>query len=132
MNQPEICLNLWYVRDEEGFIYSLRARAYLLEGSDKDKLNELQRLSTTDYLIARAFPIPARLGINGKPIFHESAFITFDKIGLFEDAINTLQSELPAQTPFDIPAQPLVCFTPLLGDDDGNIRVKIDEVTRRK
>ena len=36
MNQPEICLNLWYVRDEEGFIYSLRAQAYFLEGSDDD------------------------------------------------------------------------------------------------
>ena len=128
MNQPEICLNLWYVRDEEGFIYSLRARAYLLEGNDSDKLRELQRHSKTDYLIARAFPIPARLGINGNPIFHESVFITFDKIKLFEDAINTLQSELPAQTPFDISDQPLVCFTPLIGDDDGNISLKIDEI----
>lgn len=30
-------------------------------------------------------------------------------------------NELPSQTPFDIPANPLVCITPLLGDDNDNI-----------
>lgn len=127
MNQPEICLNLWYVRDEDGFIYSLRARAYLLEGSERENLRELQRLSRTDYLIAKAFPIPAQYSINGIPVFHIAALEQIRKTDLFVDAIAALQSELPAQTPFDIPDQPLVCITPLLGDDDGNISLKIDE-----
>jgi len=128
MNQPEICLNLWYVRDEQGFIYSLRARAYFLEGNDKDKLKELQRLSKTDYLIAKAFPIPQRYQLDEVGVFvvHGLQLLP-NKTALFEDAIQFLQSELPAQTPYDIPDQPLVCVTPLLGDDDGNISFKIDE-----
>ena len=28
MNFREVILNLWYVRDEEGMIYSLRVKAY--------------------------------------------------------------------------------------------------------
>jgi hypothetical protein len=129
MNQPEICLNLWYVRDEEGFIYSLRARAYFLEGSDDDKLRELQRLSLVDYLIAKAFPIPQRYQLDKTGVFVVRGLqILPTKTALFEDAIQFLQSEMPFQTPFDIPDKPLVCITPLIGDDDGNISLKIDEI----
>lgn len=127
--QPEIILNLWYVCDDMGFIYSLRARAYFVVGTDEEKMNELQKHSQTDYLIARAFSIPARYHINGQAVYHKAAFDLLDSpVDLFREAINTLQNELPSQTPFDIPSKPVVCFTPLLGDDFGNIRPKIDEV----
>ena len=73
MNQPEIILNLWYVCDEWGFIYSLRARAYIGMGSDEEKLAMLQKFAQVDYLIARIFTIPAKFRIDGELIYHKDA-----------------------------------------------------------
>jgi hypothetical protein len=128
MNQPEITLNLWYVGDELGIIYSLRARAYIGEGSDGEKLEDLRKHAGVDYLIAKAFPIPAKFYTNGQPIFHKTALAAINPVELFEEAISFLQSELPVQTSLDIPTSPLVCFTWLMGDDDGNVGPTIDEV----
>ena len=131
MNQPEIILNLWYVCDEWGFIYSLRARTYIGTGSDEEKLALLQKFAQVDYLIARMFTIPVKFRIDGKLIYHKDALnLMPSPIAFFEEAIKTLQNDLPVQTPLDIPAKPLVCLTPLLGDDAGNIRPIIDEVKR--
>jgi hypothetical protein len=128
MNEPEITLNFWYVSDDLGIIYSLRARAYMGLGSEKEKLEDLRKHAAVDYLIAKAFPIPVRFRTNGQPILHRAALAVINPIELFEDAIKFLQSELPSQTPQDIPASPLACFTWLLGDDDGNISPMIDAV----
>lgn len=128
---PEIILNLSYVHDDMGLIYSLRARCYLATGSDEEKLALLQRLGETDYLIAQVFPIPER--------FHTS-FVTSDsgqRVGvvqrnalelvggleeLFQDVYREMEKQLPAQTQMKIPQDPLVCITPLLGDDSGQVR----------
>ena len=56
--KPEIILNLWYVYDDLGFIYHLRARCYVRSGSDEEKLEFLRRCAETDYMIAQVFPIP--------------------------------------------------------------------------
>ena len=118
----EIILNLWYVVDNLGYIYSLRARAYIGEGTDEEKLEYLRDHATKDYLIARIFPIPQKYHIEGKPIFHKAGLDLMEPIDLFSEAIETLQRDLPSQTPMDIPTKPLVCITPLFGDDRGNIR----------
>jgi hypothetical protein len=123
----EITLNLWYVIDDLGFIYSLRARAYIGQGSDEEKLEQLQSLASTDYLIARIFPIPKKYHIHGQPFFHKSGLDLMETIDLFQEAIEALQSDLPSQTPLDIPDKPLVCITPLFGNDDGDIRPFISD-----
>jgi len=38
LENREVIVNLWYVRDEEGVIYSLRVKAYVGAGSDAEKL----------------------------------------------------------------------------------------------
>jgi hypothetical protein len=63
MENAEIILNLWYIHDDTGIIYSLRARAYVGTGTDDEKLTMLDRLANVDYLIARPFPIPERFHI---------------------------------------------------------------------
>ncbi len=110
-----------------GIIYSLRARAYIGEGNDKEKLEELRKHASVDYLIAKAFPIPTKFHTNGQPIFLAAALPAINRVELFEEAINFLQSELPAQTKLDIPTMPLTCFTWLIADDDGNIKPQINE-----
>ena len=125
---PEIILNLWYVVDDLGVIYTLRVRAYIMDGTDETKLEYLRTMANFDYLIARIFSIPKRFQIRGQAIFHNAALdMMSSPVELFEEAIQTLQNELPAQTPYDIPDQPLVCITPLFGDDEGHIHLMIDE-----
>lgn len=60
MGSQEIILNLWYVIDDEGLIYSLRARCYVHSGTDDEKLAFLQSVAETDYLVAQTFEIPER------------------------------------------------------------------------
>lgn len=56
----EIVLNLWYLRDEEGIVYSLRARAYVCQGTHDQKLSFLKERAQYDYLVADSFVIPER------------------------------------------------------------------------
>jgi len=129
-DDPEIILNLWYVYDDMGIIYSLRARAYLGFGTDEEKLAFLQQFARTDYLIAQPFPIPDRLQmklVEGTekrklPVVPKQAV---DALGgayvLFEEVFLQLEKQMPAQTRLTIGKNPLVCITPLLGDNKNNI-----------
>jgi hypothetical protein len=131
---PEIILNLWYVHDDEGVIYSLRARAYVAMGSDEEKLHLLQRHATLDYLIATPFPVPERFhttfieldGNKKMPVALRSAIeATVGLQNIFEDVFVAMEKALPAQTKLSIGTDPLVCITPVLGNDDGALRVNI-------
>lgn len=128
--EQEIIANLWYVMDEDGYIYSLRARLYIAEGREENKLKMLLGLAEKDYLIAKPFPVPKDLktivlepeGEYTFPVIHIN--IVKDLGGpeiLFEEAYDILESELPIQTELIIPEDPLVVITPLQSDDNGNI-----------
>lgn len=130
MNDREVVLNLWYVRDEEGIIYSLRVKAYLIEGTDEEKLAFLQERARLDYLIAEPFEIPERfhlttgVGRNAKrmPVAHVNMLETLDsRIALFEDAFKTIENRFPAQSDLNIPQDPVVCSTPLMQNKLGII-----------
>ena len=126
--EPEIILNLWYVLDNEGIIYSLRARAYVISGSDEAKTSFLKSFADQDYLIAKPFPIPERFhltllnsdGTRKKyPVTNTKILRSLpNRVDLFEDAIKVLESEFPAQTKLEIPQDPVVCITPLFGDEN--------------
>lgn len=131
MSSPEIIMNLWYVIDDEGLIYSLRARCYVHSGTDEEKLAFLKGHSETDYLIAQPFPVPEGFHVHlvggdkeqQIPVASYSAVReTVPFISLFEDAIQAMQKQLPAQTKLNIGSDPLVCVTALLGDENGNMR----------
>ena len=126
MASSEVVLNLWYVRDEEGVIYSLRAKAYMVEGSDEAKLAFLQARAALDYLIAEPFPVPARFHLNiggtRMPVGHVAMLSGLDSpIALFEDAIEVLEDRFPEQSAIEMPQDPLVCTTPLAQDANGVI-----------
>ena len=126
----EVIVNLWYVRDREGLIYSLRAKAYVAIGSEEEKLKFLQERACLDYLIAEPFEVPRRFHVHvagiGEsahlPVGHVAMLETLDSpIALFEDALREIENRFPAQSRLKIPANPLVCTTPLMADEDGNI-----------
>ena len=127
----EIGVNLWYVHDENGIIYSLRAKAYVVGGTDNEKLDFLQQRALLDYLIAQPFAILERfhitVGIGQEsqvmPVAHLAMLASLSSpIALFEDALKVLEHRMPAQSEIDIPQDPLVCTTPLLQDEHGTIR----------
>jgi len=127
----EIILNLWYVHDDNGFIYSLRARCYVGSGTDEEKLTLLRRFAQTDYLIAQPFPIPERFHTtivegNTQKKMGVVHLESLEPLGgaqiLFEEAFVALERQLPAQTNLSIGQDPLICITPLLADDNGQIR----------
>jgi hypothetical protein len=131
---PEIIFNLWYVYDDMGLIYSLRARAYVGEGSDPEKLGLLRRFAETDYLIARPFEVPqsfsSRIVDGGSSVDARvvPTAVLRDSdhpIALFEEALQALEAEIPAQTKLAMPRTPLVCITPLFGAEDGSIEPRV-------
>jgi hypothetical protein len=137
LTDPEIILNLWFVQDREGIIYSLRARAYVGVGSEQDKLSLLRRFASIDYLIARPFPVPEAFHTHFPesdvimPVAYRKPLDLFSgPLDIFEHAIRALNDEIPSQTKLEIPRSPLVCITTLVGDDAESIRPVI-EGTRR-
>lgn len=126
MASSEVVLNLWYVRDDEGVIYSLRAKAYVVEGSDEEKLAFLQARAALDYLIAESFSVPERfhlkVGDTRMPVGHVAMLHSLDSpIALFEDAVRVLEDRFPAQSNLAVPQDPLVCTTPLVQNEAGVI-----------
>jgi hypothetical protein len=135
----EIIANLWYIHDDQGTIYSLRGRLYLASGSDAEKLAVLRGYADVDYLIARPFPIPERLHttfvLGGEHrklavVNRDSLPLLGGEMVLFEEVLQELERQLPAQTPFKISQSPLVCITPLLGTDDGAIKPSFTKRSR--
>jgi hypothetical protein len=134
LENREIIVNLWYVRDEEGIIYSLRVKAYVDAGSDAQKLKFLQQRALLDYLIAEPFEIPRRFHVqigSGRdskvmPVAHISMLETLDSpIALFEDALKVIESRFPAQSQLGIPQDPLACTTPLMQNKKGVIEPRV-------
>lgn len=129
-NNFEVILNLWYVHGDDDLIYSLRVRPYIGGGSDEDKLSFLQEMAKINYLIAQPFPIPTQFHVtvssflkkNKMPVAARKTFPSVESmIVLFEDSIKEVEKGFPVQSNVSISQNPIVCITPLRGDDKGNI-----------
>lgn len=135
----EIIANLWYLMDNKGFIYSLRAKLYVHNGNDEEKLKFLKERAINDYLVAQPFLLPQKYNITfisdvmekKLPVIH---ITSINAVGgpqlLFEEAYNILEKQLPAQTKLTIPKDPLIVITPLIAGEEGNIKIKIDKRQR--
>jgi hypothetical protein len=129
----EAIFNLWYIYDLKGFIYELRGRMYLGQGSDELKLSLLKQFCNSDFIIAKKFNLPASFNTSfydtnsglsiGKNVIHyyDLGSITNGNTSIiFEDVFKYFQSELPSESQLIIPVNPLVIITPLI-NENGNI-----------
>ncbi len=139
MGSREVVVNLWYVINDEGLIYSLRAKVYVVKGSDEEKLKFLQQRASLDYLIAEPFEIPKRFHIRIgtgprseiMPIAHLASLeVLSSPIALFEDALKVIEGRFPSQSQIDIPQEPLVCTTPLMQNEHKAIEPQFSKQTR--
>lgn len=139
LDNREVIVNLWYVIDEEGLIYSLRVKTYVGKGSNEEKLKFLQQRASLDYLIAEPFEIPqrfhVRIGTRPRsaimPVAHLTSLdVLSSPIALFEDALKVIEGRFPSQSQIDIPQEPLVCTTPLMQNEYGVIEPRFSKQTR--
>jgi hypothetical protein len=102
-NEPEIILNLWYVQDDDGSIYCLRAKAYVASGAESEELALLKVCADVDHPIAKLLPVHVEGPVEGKatmvPVGHISMFgLPRSPIAPWEDAICQLEPGLRPQT----------------------------------
>ncbi len=57
----ELCFNIWYYLEPDQTISALAAKAYLLEGSEKEKADVLRSLSRHDFKTVPAYELPANV-----------------------------------------------------------------------
>lgn len=131
-DDAEIVANLWYVIDDQGFIYSLRVMVYVTTGNEEQKLSFLRSREYLDYMVARPFPVPERFwnrfvdpedgqATTYPVVHHHSAAVLGGVDQLFFEALDRVGSDLPAQTQLEIPESPLVNVTALYGVEGGRI-----------
>jgi hypothetical protein len=138
MDNIEVGVNFWYVRDEEGIIYSLRLKSYVLKGIEKEKISFLRDRALLDYLIAEPFSVPKSFHIsignaNKKmPVGHIAMLSTLDSpIAIFEDALRQVEARFPAQSEIEIPQEQLLfTMTPLLRNSKGIIEPFYSKIKR--
>jgi len=138
MDNVEVGVNFWYVRDEEGIIYSLRLKSYVLKGTEEEKISFLRDRALLDYLIAEPFSVPKSFHIsignaNKKmPVGHIAMLSTLDSpIAIFEDALRQVEARFPAQSEIEIPQEQLLfTMTPLLRNSKGIIEPFYSKIKR--
>jgi hypothetical protein len=130
-DSAEIVCACWYVHDEDGLIYSLRAQLYIATGTESDKRAFLESRAYRDYLVARVFSIPERFHLQvlepggskvTQPIAHLEALVSSGGLDqLFFEALTALNQDLPAQTRLEIPESPLLLIRALTVDAAGDV-----------
>lgn len=128
----EIILNLWYIYDDTGMCFGLRARAYIATGTEREKLDLLHLLAGSDWRSATVYPIPKQFcvvrpdGVILEGLFDlRAAGAIGGMITLFEPAIRQIQAELPRDCRLTIPNDPLTCLTPLYMNDDSSMEARV-------
>ena len=123
-NEPEVIVNLWYVGDKTGLLISLKGRAYVATGSDKEKLSFLNERALFDFMIAEDFPLPLWLKTHiGDKTYNTAYYKQIISMGmeatLFENCMVKLEEQFSKLNGLSISKQPLICVTPLwMGDDN--------------
>lgn len=142
LNNPEVALNLWAYTDGEGYILRLAGKAYVVDGSDEEKLAQLHSLSATDFLSATWQKVPENFTItnaegremhgvaHASMISDESAHSV-----LFRLLIDELERLLPEQVrsfegtyvPYrpELPESPLCVTTLVMEYDDGRLEAML-------
>jgi len=136
LDNPEVVLNLWVYADDDGTVLRVAGRAYVLCGTEKEKLAQLRRLAASDFLAAKWQKVPDNFTLhhtNGqslKGIANLSGLSdSVAHSALFKLVIKEAEEDLPQQLrsirakyePFfmKLPKEPLCVTTVVIEREDG-------------
>lgn len=133
----EIIFNFWYVMDKKGYIYELRARMYITDGTDQEKTAFLKKFAKRDYIIAEEFLLPEKYAtaffdtdqdIKIPLVHYNDAKNIIGFENLFEEIYAYFEEQLPADSEYKIPKDQLRVITPIRTDlDDRLIPITSDD-----
>lgn len=141
----ELVANIWPVVDSSsGLIHRFAARAYVMNAPNVVISSTLRSLASTDYVLARQFPIPPLFEVvseHGKLQGAASVdLFNQHQPEILEEALRTMEAEMPKLhgvgmdsegKPFhqritvSFPQDPYLVVTFLIEDADGNLHVQI-------
>lgn len=137
LNNPEVVANLWIYSDEAGYVARIAGKAYVLDGTDTEKLSVLRQLARTDFLSAEWIPIPENfgvIGVDGERLRYAQLSILSDENAkgiLVGPMLEKLAASLPEQLrevegeyePFtmQMPEAPLTILTTVVEYPDGRL-----------
>jgi len=136
LDNPEVVLNLWVYADDDGTVFRVAGRAYVLCGTEKEKLAQLRCLAASDFLAAKWQKVPDNFTLqhtNGQslkgvanlsdlrdPVAHSA---------VFKLVIKEAEQDLPQQLRsiraeyesfvMKIPKEPLYVTTVVIEREDG-------------
>lgn len=136
LDNPEVVLNLWAYSDDDGTVLRVAGRAYVLCGSEREKLSRLRELSLSDFLAAKWQKVPDNFSVH-----HTSGQILRGVASvsqlrdpqahsvLFEPVMKVAEEDLPDQVRsvrgdyesfrMKLPADPLCVTTIVIEREDG-------------
>lgn len=137
LSNPEVVANLWVYADEAGYIARVAGKAYVLDGTDREKLDLLQRLAATDFLCAEWMAVPENFGViepNGERLRYAQLSILSDeytKSVLVGPLLEKLATSVPNQLrevngeyrsfTLTMPEAPLTVLTVVIEYPDGRL-----------
>ena len=139
----ELVANLWPIVDSQSqLILRFAVRAYAMDAPDSVIASTLKSLASTDFVLARQFPVPKFFTFqteHGKlPGAVSVQNFNFMQSAIIEDAIAALNDELPIlhgvgvddggkpfenRIPVSFPAEPYLVVTFLIEDTAGNLNI---------
>lgn len=137
LNNPEVVANIWVYADEAGYLGRVAGKAYVLDGSDREKLELLRRLAATDFLCAEWMPIPENFGViepDGERLRYAQLSVLSDEYSksvLVGPLLEKLASSVPEQLQevngeyrcfrLQMPEAPLTVLTVVIEHPDGRL-----------
>lgn len=143
LRDAEVVANLWVYADEAGYVARVAGKAYVLDGTDSEKLALLRQLAATDFLSAEWVPIPENFGVispSGERLRYAQLSLLSDEYAksvLVGPLLEKLASSLPKQLrqvddeyePFvmQMPEAPLTVLTIVIEHADGRLVPMVNE-----
>ncbi|WP_334119777.1 hypothetical protein [Limnobacter sp.] len=137
LKTPEVVANLWVCADEDGYVARLAGRTYVLDGTDREKLDLLKLLAATDFLSAEWMPIPENFGLigpDGERLGYAQLSVLSDEYSkslLVGPLLERLAATLPEQLHeidgeyrqfrLEMPEAPLTVLTVVVERPDGQL-----------
>lgn len=132
---PEVCLNLWYVIDGRSqLVHVLYARAYVLAGSDEEKMETLQRLARYDFTEAKSYRPNSGVDASGDGVACQTVTpyaVMLEPLRVFAEFLDELEENPPRFTvspgteadfwQFGVAEEPMWLLTMLYDDAHGNL-----------